>query len=550
MSRRIIMILLALMIAMPVCSASARAAVTCTVNYYYTSAENPEGIPKATTGVRSGSLWKITPAKLSRSVYTKTSGSKTVTYTFKGWYTNINCLGKSYTPGAETKELMPSETGTGYRLNLYGKWVCSEKDEKAAANTQLKNTRPTTAPLRAAQPAIAEGAATKKEGADAEQEGVAGTELSSISAYTFPQVGAARSLEAKSMTGSGLQFSSSNPAVVSVDGTGMMKANGAGTAVITIRLAEGADAGTTVSTEDSAKSVTVHVPAFRSREAALAPWKHLLIDTFFHINGRKYSFSKPGKYWKDSKGNWSGKTGGNGKTQSCITLPTVSLKRTGIISANSGSIWLSSNMSSKPNRTVKRLKKTSSKLTITYPHRSLKKLAKEGGVRYGDILCRSGHTFVYMGKDAKGNPLAYDGGTLRHIGNGTKVVWGHSGKSSAKIRKQIKASDAQGEKWRKGILTDASFPGHKASGRNLHHAIHIVCSINTFSVKTSCVNGTISLGNNYMAGQTVTVRYEPSPGRTLKSVLVDGKNADVKQYAAAYSFPSIGADHTISVEYQ
>ena len=530
MSRRIVMLLLALLIAVPACSASAKTAVTCTVNYYYTSSENPEGGAKATKGTMSGSVWKITPARLSKSVYTKTLGNKTVTYTFKGWYTNINCLGKSYAPGVETKELIPSEVGGAYSLNLYGKWVCSE------SKTEIPATK-----VAAKAGNIQE---TEKQEDKLTANPAPAGEIVSISAFTFSEVGAAKSLEAKTESGDVLQFSSNNPAVVSVDEAGIMKANGAGTAVITITQNE--ESGE----EAVSKTIPVSVPAFQSREAALAPWRHILIDTFFHINGRKYSFSKPGKYWKDSKGNWSGKTGGSGKTQSCITLPTVSLKRTGIISTNSGSIWLSSNMSSKPNGTVKRLKRTSSKLRITYPHKSLKKLAKTGDVRYGDILCRSGHTFVYMGKNAEGKPLVYDGGTLRNIGNGTKVVWGHSGKLNEKIRKQIKASDAQGEKWRKGILSDGSFAGHGASGRNLHNAIHIVCSINTFSVKTSCVNGTISLGNNYMAGQSVNVNYEPSEGRTLESVQVDGKPVDVKRYATSYSFQNIGANHSVYVAYQ
>ena len=529
MSRRIIMIVIALLIATPACSASAQTAVTCTVNYYYTSSENPEGVPKATKGMLSGSAWRITPARLTKSVYTKTTGSKTVTYTFKGWYTNINCLGKSYAPGMETKELIPGEVGGGYSLNLYGKWVCSE------SKTEIPETKVV------AKTGNVQG--TEKQEAKLKSKHTPAEALSSISAFTFSEVGAVKSLEAKSASGSALQFSSNNPAVVSVDEAGIMKANGAGTAMITITQNEDSE-------EAVSKTITVCVPAFQSREAALAPWRHILIDTFFHINGRKYSFSKPGKYWKDSNGNWSGKTGGSGKTQSCITLPTVSLKRTGIISTKSGSIWLSSNMSSKPNGTVKRLKRTSSKLRITYPHKSLKRLANDSGVRYGDILCRSGHTFVYMGKSAEGKPLVYDGGTLRNIGNGTKVVWGHSGKLNGKIRKQIKDSDAQGEKWRKGILADGSFAGHSASGRNLHNAIHIVCSINTFSVKTSCVNGTISPGNNYMAGQNVNVSYEPSEGRTLESVQVDGKPVDVKRYATSYSFQNIGANHSVYVAYQ
>ena len=517
MNRIIVLLLLSLLIAFPTCLVPVDAATVCSVNYYYTSTDNPEGVPDPTSGMFSGDKWKITPAEVSQMVYTKTVGAKTETYTFKGWYTNINCLGKKYTPGAETTELKPSVVNGTYTLNLYGKWKCSETGGEEGKQ---------------------EGETIEEENA----ESVAG--ISSISAYTFPEVGSSRPLGAKSTSGSVLSYSSSNPAVVSVDENGLMKANGAGSAEITITC--GGDAGA----DPISKTLAVSVPSFSSRETALVPWKHLLIDTFFHINDRKYSFSRPGKYWKDSNGNWSGKTGGNGNTQSCITLPTVSLKRTGIISADSGNIWLSSNMSSRPNGTVKSLQKTSKKLKITFPHKSLKSLVKSGGVRYGDIVCRSGHTFVFMGTDSKGNPLIFNGGTLRNIGNGTKVIWGHNDRLTSKVKKQIRDSNAQGDKWRKGILSDSSFNGINTSGKNLNNAIHIVCSINTFTVKTSCVNGTISLGNNYMAGQDVVVTYAPSAGRTLDYVLVDGNKVDSSQYGSSYTFKGIEANHSVDVVYR
>lgn len=527
MVRKVVLLLLSLLIAVPACAVPAEAATQCTVHYYYTSSDNPERVPNSTCGKYSGGQWRITPADVSQKVFTRTVGSKTVTYTFKGWYTNINCLGRNYAPGAETTELKPSAMSGSYTLNLYGKWIRSATDGEREKTDSEKKT------LEKIETEKMEAEKTETEAG-----------CSSISAYTFPEVGSTRSLEAISSSGFALCYSSSNPAVVSVDENGLMKANGAGTADITISCGEESGA------VPASKTIAVSVPSFNSREAALAPWKHILIDTFFHINDRRYSFSRPGKYWKDSNGNWSGKTGGNGNTQSCITLPTVSLKRTGIISTDSGNIWLSSNMSSRPNGTVKSLQKNSKKLKITFPHKSLKSLAKSGGVRYGDIVCRSGHTFVFMGTDSTGSPLIFNGGTLRNIGNGTKVIWGHHDRMTSKIKKQIQNSNAQGDKWRSGVLSDSSFNGINTSGKNLNSAIHIVCSINTFTVKTSCVNGTISLGNNYMAGQDVTVTYAPSAGRTLDYVQVDGSNVDPSQYGSSYTFKSIEANHSINVVYR
>ena len=207
MNRIIVLLLLSLLIAFPTCLVPVDAATVCTVNYYYTSTDNPEGVPDPTSGMFSGDKWKITPAEVSQMVYTKTVGAKTETYTFKGWYTNINCLGKKYTPGAETTELKPSVVNGTYTLNLYGKWKCSETGGEEGKQ---------------------EGETIEEENADS----VAG--ISSISAYTFPEVGSTRPLEAKFSSGSVLSYSSSNPAVVSVDENGLMKANGAGSADITI----------------------------------------------------------------------------------------------------------------------------------------------------------------------------------------------------------------------------------------------------------------------------------------------------------------------------
>ena len=194
-------------------------------------------------------------------------------------------------------------------------------------------------------------------------------------------------------------------------------------------------------------------------------------------------------------------------------------------------------------------------LTIFYPHKSLKYMVEKGMVRYGDILCRTGHTFLYMGKDSDGHPLIYESGTVRDIGNGTRVVWGHhSGghakKLTGKINKQIKNSDAVGDKWRRGEIGDDAFRGHRASGNNLNKPVHIVCSINTFSVTTSCTNGTITPGNNFMAGENVTISYAPLEGKTLDCVQVDGKNEDAAAFASGYTFQRISSDHSINVVYK
>ena len=491
MIRKIILFVLLLFLTVSATGVSASGAAGCTVKYYYTSERNPEKVPAATSGVQSGSGWKIKPTGPSKTVYIKTVNGRTMAYTFDGWYTNMNCRGTKYPPGKETTAIVPSSSSGGYTVSLYGRWIYSEGS---------------TAPTTTAAPVQSTNKAPKK--------------TNTASKKTSSD--------------------SKNPASGSKDVTAATTPKSSPTAQ---------------EKADSKAPVTVSISENRSREEALADWRHLLIDTFFHVNDRKYSCAAPGKYWTDSKGVWSGRTGRNGNTQSCITLPSVSLKRTGIIPASGGNIWLSSNMSSKPNRTVKKLQKTSKMLTIFYPHRSLKYMAARGTVKFGDILCRSGHTFVYMGNDSEGHPLIYESGSHRDIGNGTGVTWGHhsgghANKLTGKINKQIKNSNTIGDKWRRGEISDSAFKGHRATGNNLNKPIHIVCSINTFNVKTSCTNGTITPGSTFMAGQNVNISYSPSEGMTIDSIMVDGKNVDVKVNGSSFCFARISSDHTISVVYK
>ena len=354
------------------------------------------------------------------------------------------------------------------------------------------------------------------------------------------------SISAKASSGLGLKYKSSDAKVVSVNAKGVMRAKKAGTAKITIKQ-EGDR-----SYKSASRKVKVTVPPAGNREKALAPWRHVLIDTFFHINGRKYSHGDPGKYWKTKSGKWSGRTGKKGNTQSCVTLSTVALKRIGLLPHRSGCIWLSSNHGTKPNKTVRNLRRNSKALAISYPHKSLKYLAQNDMIRYGDILCRSGHTFVYMGKDAGGHPLIYESGTRRDIGHGTCVVWGHhsgghADKLTGKINKQIQQSDNVGAKWRKGKISDAAFRGHRASGRNLNKPVHIVCSIRTFKVRTSCINGTITPGNIYMAGESPTITYASASGKPVEYVKVDGRKVKAK---SKYTFKKITADHSVAVKFK
>ena len=362
--------------------------------------------------------------------------------------------------------------------------------------------------------------------------------INGIDYYQFNDVNKTYKLNCKSSSGK-ISYKSSNSKIVSVDSNGKMTSKKPGIATIT------ASAG------GKSKKITVIVPEIRGRVAALAPWRNTLVDTYSYIYDRKYSFGKPGKYWT-TNGKWNGKTGKTGYTQSCLTLPNVSLKRVGILGKNSSNIWFSNgNMGSKPNSTVKKLKRTSKYVTVTYPHKSLKSLSNSGGVKYGDIVCRSGHTFVFMGT-SKGSKKIYNGGTTRSIGNGAHVSWGHSsgGKAkakTAKVKKQIANTKATLKKYKN---TPSHFTGMNASGSNWNSSIHIVVSINTFTIKTTCVNGTITGSNLYMAGQTIPISYKAKNGKKLKSIKVDGKSVNITTFKNSYKFTKLDKNHTIEVIYE
>ena len=477
----------------------------------------------------------------------------TVTKTYKGLPAATTAAPKPAAPNeasaGQTTTAAPKKTKVKVRYKTK-----SASETKAAPETE-KQTQATTAALKkkkikAVYKTTAAPKATSKATSAPETKAKATVKaqqtIKSMSAYTFPEAGASISIGAKASSGLGLKYKSSDAKVVAVDAKGVMRAKKAGTAEVMI-VQEG-DSGH----EAVSRKVKVTVPEAGSREAALAPWRHVLIDTFFHINDRKYSHGDPGKYWKDKKGKWTGQTGKKGNTQSCVTISTVSLKRIGLLPHNSGCIWLSSNHGTKPNQTVRKLHENSKMLAISYPHKSLKHLAQNDMIRYGDILCRSGHTFVYMGKDSGGHPLIYESGSRRDIGSGTCVVWGHhsgghADKLTGKINKQIQQSNSVGAKWRRGKIGDAAFRGHRASGNNLNKPVHIVCSIRTFKIRTSCINGTITPGNIYMAGESPTIKYSSVSGKPVEYVKVDGRKVKAK---SKYTFKKITADHTVAVKFK
>ena len=162
------------------------------------------------------------------------------------------------------------------------------------------------------------------------------------------------------------------------------------------------------------------------------------------------------------------------------------------------------------------------------------------------------HTFIW--ENPKNDYRIYESGTVRRIGNGTTIVWGHDSRGHAhritsSIKKQIAASDAQGRRWKKGQIKDSAFGGVTSGYTGT--TVNILVNIRTFLVKTSCTNCTITKSNRYMAAQNVKVSYN-GYGKKIKSITIDCKKlsaSNLKKHQKSYTFKKLSGSHIIRVVY-
>ncbi|MDF9867840.1 hypothetical protein OKW22_001419, partial [Bacilli bacterium PM5-3] len=83
-----------------------------------------------------------------------------------------------------------------------------------------------------------------------------------------------------------------------------------------------------------------------------------------------------------------------------------------------------------------------------------------------------------------------------------------------------------------------------------NHTIAVEYEINTYTITTSVVNGTIDATATVDYGDNKTINYAPTTGYKLKSVTVDGTAVDKTANASSYTFTNVTANHTIAVEYE
>ncbi|MBS5865934.1 MAG: hypothetical protein KIC37_06235, partial [Coriobacteriaceae bacterium] len=69
-------------------------------------------------------------------------------------------------------------------------------------------------------------------------------------------------------------------------------------------------------------------------------------------------------------------------------------------------------------------------------------------------------------------------------------------------------------------------------------------------ITTSVTNGTIDPSCDAYKGDNKTINYAPKDGYKLKSVTVDGAEADISKYPSSYTFTNLDKNHKIAVVYE
>ena len=335
--------------------------------------------------------------------------------------------------------------------------------------------------------------------------------LTCIKSYQFFDVNKTYKLKAKVNTKLPLTYKTSNKNIVSIDANGNMTSKKPGTVIITVSQ-KGNNKYKPIT-----KNIKVKVPKIKDRRHALQPWYDTMKIQADWTQGVPYGIST-----KNSSSNKPYPTIKNSKKKaSCHVFPAVSLQRLGLIKEGRYIAGAYTSYDGRYSECMSMSKTTCNSVngnyikctTINSNSTKVKTLIKKGTIQPGDILGTTRHTCVYYGKDKNGNNLYSEGGQMKkeHINN---VIIGHR------------------------------------NSTNDNDKIKVIASINTFDVKTSCENGTITMSNKYMAGQTVTVTYKPlSEGRKLSKLSVDGKVIKSKNYRTSYTFKNLDKDHTIKVIY-
>lgn len=259
------------------------------------------------------------------------------------------------------------------------------------------------------------------------------------------------------------------------------------------------------------KRVTEVAAHMKTRKEAMKPWFDACSAQYNWSYNAKYSWSK-----------WSPKTIAKSKDYgTCITFPSVVAMRCGLIKekykiTSTGSYHDNkATQNSFYNASVKAMNSINGKYwsSIKYPEKTTAQLVKEGKIKEGDIIGFMGHTASYAYKDSKGNLL------FNHAGHAAGI-YDNNKPGSNRAALYVKSSGMSKRK------------------------VYGVFSVNTFIVLTSCTGGKITYSDRYMAGQNATITITPDAGKSVKSILVDGKAVTA---TTSYTINKIDSHHIIEV---
>ena len=285
-------------------------------------------------------------------------------------------------------------------------------------------------------------------------------------------------------------YGSSDTKVATIDKAGKITAVGAGTATITVKAG------------GVSKTFPVTVPKLKTWNEIVKPVQDACIAQAKQMANYTYKWlGASGQTIAESK-----------KYGTCVTYTNCVLYRVGILKEKEY-IYQDENGNITYNGATKTLredcKARAKKYLVVNRIKNVRPIKLKGTLRKGDILM-------------------YTKGSIK-AGGGNHIC--------------IFSGQWDGEK---AVVWDNDWAGHKMKRKSLFDKpLDSYIRIRWFKVRTECDNGVISLSNNYLAGETVKVKYT---GKTaLKSVTVDGKKVDIKRYPKEYVFAGIKADHTIKV---
>ena len=310
------------------------------------------------------------------------------------------------------------------------------------------------------------------------------------SSFTFTEAGKTKALKPEIIGTAKPTYSTSDPKVVTVSKTGVMTAVAPGKATVAVKAG------------DVKKTVAVTVPKFKSLIEVTEPIHKAAVAQAEWMKGFTYKWKGAGAQTIKAS-----KTYGT-----CVTYANCVLYRLGILKEKSYIYQ-------------------DDKGNVTYngATAALRQSCKERAEKYL-VIKRVNNVRPVKLKDElkRGDILMYTRGTIK-AGPGSHIC--------------IFSGEWDGDK---AIVWDNNWAEHGMKKKStFDKPLDSYIRIHRFKVSTECENGTITLSNNYLANETVTIRYKSD--KPVRKITVDGKAVDASKYPTEYTFRNLKKDHKIRV---